>query len=107
MNAKAIAGYLNTHPDQITKVTEMAFVLVVTVKGFRPVFISKARLALFIANDAKKYNVGEFRHFVSTAYCKAYGSRPIWASPEAKANAAKRASVNFSVVQSVFAMPKR
>lgn len=89
VNTKAIAGFLNTHVDQITRITEMAYVYCVTVKGFRPIFVSKAKLAMFIADDAKKYNTGLFSHYVSTAYGKAYGACPISNSPAAKANKAE------------------
>lgn len=89
VNTRAIAGFLNTQVDQITKITEMAYVYCVTVQGFRPIFVSKAKLAMFIADDAKKYNSGLFSHYVSTAYGKAYGACPIHNSPVAKAKKAE------------------
>lgn len=89
VNTKAIAGFLDTRVNQITKITEMVYVYCVTVKGFRPIFVSKAKLAMFIADDAKKYNTGNFYHYVSTAYGKAYGACPISNSPAAKANKAE------------------
>ena len=88
-NTKAIAGFLDTTVSEITKITEMAYVYCVSVKGFRPIFVSKAKLALFIADDAKKYNTGNFYHYVSTSYGKAYGACPISNSPSVKAKNAE------------------
>ena len=89
VNTKAIAGFLNTAVDQIKSITEMAYVYCVVVKGFRPIFVSKAKLAMFIADDAKKYNSGTYSHHHSTAYGKAYGACPLHNSPSAKANQAE------------------
>lgn len=89
VNTKAIAGFLDTRVEEIAKVTEMVYVYCVVVKGFRPIFVSKAKLAMFIADDAKKYNTGNFYHYVSTAYGKAYGACPISNSPSVKAKNAE------------------
>lgn len=89
VNTKAIAGFLDTRVEEIKSITEMAYVYCVVVKGFRPIFVSKAKLAMFIADDAKKYNSGLFSHYVSTAYGKAYGACPIHNSPAAKAKKAE------------------
>lgn len=89
VNTKAIAGFLDTSVTEIKSITEMVHVYCVVVKGFRPIFVSKAKLAMFIADDAKKYNTGLFSHHVSTAYGKAYGACPLWKSPTAKKNQAE------------------
>jgi hypothetical protein len=89
VNTKAIAGFLDTAVDQIKSITEMACVYCVVVKGFRPIFVSKAKLAMYIADDAKKYNSGTYSHHYSTAYGKAYGACPLHNSPTAKANQAE------------------
>ena len=93
VNTKAIAGFLDTRIDQIAKVTEMIYVYCVTVTGFRPIFVSKAKLAIFIADDSKKYNTGLFLHTSSGAYVtrygKAYGACPISNSPRVKAKNAE------------------
>jgi len=89
VNTKAIAGFLNTAVDQITKITEMAYVYCVVIKGFRPIFVSKAKLAMYIADDAKKYNSGTYSHHESDKYGKTYGACPLWNSPAAKAKKAE------------------
>jgi hypothetical protein len=92
MNA-AIAGYLNTKESQIISVEEWAHVYFVKVKGFSPLFISKAKLAKFIADNKKAYNPGRFTHFGDAKYCKSYGKCPLWKSPEARAHQAKLAEM--------------
>lgn len=89
VNTKAIAGFLNTSVSEIKSITEMHYVYCVVVNGFRPIFVSKAKLAMFIADDAKKYNTGLFSHHVSTSYGKAYGACPLHKSPTAKKNQAE------------------
>lgn len=89
VNTKAIAGFLDTSVSEIKSITEMVYVYCVVVNGFRPIFVSKAKLALFIAADAKKYNTGNFYHYVSTAYGKAYGACPVSKSPSVKAKNAE------------------
>lgn len=89
VNTKAIAGFLNTAVDQIKSITEMVHVYCVVVRGFRPIFVSKAKLSLFIESDKLNFNTGTYSHYVSSKYGKAYGACPLWKSPTAKANQAE------------------